>query len=167
MASIDPTELSTLFDAHGAGLVLYARQWLETAAAEDVVQDVFVQLMAQRRPPEKVKAWLFCSVRNAAISELRLRRRRHTHEERSTAGRARWFEDRPEALIDGATAEATLASLPDEDREIVVLRIWGGMTLQEIAETVGSPVSTVFHHYRAGLAAIRRRLESSCRAKNG
>ena len=81
--------------------------------------------------------------------------------------RARWFEDRPEALIDGATAEATLASLPDEDREIVVLRIWGGMTLQEIAETVGSPVSTVFHHYRAGLAAIRRRLESSCRVKNG
>lgn len=167
MASIDPTELSTLFDAHAGGLALYARQWLEPAAAEDVVQEVFVQLMAQRRPPDKVKAWLFRSVRNAAISELRRRRRRQKHEVRSTAGRAGWFEDRPEALIDGATVEASLASLPDEDREIVMLRIWGQMTLQEIADTVGSSVSTVFHHYRAGLAAIRRKLESSCRAKNG
>src|SRR5712675_1916187 len=66
---IDPGQLARSFDAHAATLILFARQWLERAAAEDVVQDVFVSLMAQHRlPPDNFKAWLFKAVRNAAIS---------------------------------------------------------------------------------------------------
>lgn len=165
MASIDPTALSQWFETYAKALVLYARQWLDGSAAEDMVQEVFARLMAQRRLPDNPKAWLFRSVRNASISELRVRQRRRKYEERMGEGQAQWFEDRPDALIDGATAESALGSLDDEDREIVVLRIWGGLTLREIAETVDQPVSTVFHRYQSGLGAIRKRLESSCRTK--
>ena len=59
-APIDPATLGGWFDAYGAALVLYARQWLDRGAAEDVVQDVFVRLMAQPggQRPAHLRAWL-------------------------------------------------------------------------------------------------------------
>ncbi|MBN1341324.1 MAG: sigma-70 family RNA polymerase sigma factor [Phycisphaerae bacterium] len=166
MATIDPSQLGQWFDACGATLTLYARQCLPAPAAEDVVQDVFVRLMAQRQPPRNVKAWLFRSVRNAAVSRIRAERSRLNHEPQAAAQRARWFEHRHDDLIDADVAQQTLASLPHEQREVVVLRIWADMTLQEIADVTGEPVSTLFSRYKAGLAEVRRRLESSCKTKN-
>ena len=49
MPSIDPAKMGSWFDAYAGRLVLYARQWLEAQWAEDVVQDVFIRLMAQSR----------------------------------------------------------------------------------------------------------------------
>ena len=48
-----------------------------------------------------------------------------------------------------------------EQREVVVLRIWSGLTLAEVADVTGTSVSTAFARYRAGLAEIRRIMESS------
>ncbi len=166
MGSIESTDLSRWFEAYGPGLVLYARQWFASGSAEDVVQEVFVRLMSQRTAPSDVKAWLFRSVRNAAIGQLRSRRRRKTWEHRASADRAAWFEDRPDDLVDTSAAQAALVSLPDGQREVIVLRIWCGMTLQQIAEIVDRPVSTVFSRYKTGLDAVRRRLELSCKTKN-
>ena len=64
--------MATWFDAHAASLILYARQWLDRSAAEDAVQEVFLRLLALRgREPANVRAWLFASVRNEAISQQR------------------------------------------------------------------------------------------------
>ena len=60
-----------------------------------------------------------------------------------------------------AAAQAAMTELPVQQREVIVLRIWGGMTLQEVADVVDRPVSTVFSRYRAGLAAIRKEMENS------
>lgn len=166
MGSIDPAQLSRWFDAYGAAMSLYARQWLEPAIAEDLVQDVFVSLITQRAEPANIKAWLFRSARNAAISRIRSQKRRERHEGQAVAGRPAWFETRVETLIDAGTAQEALASLPDEQREVVVLRVWAALTLREIADIVDQPISTVFSRYRAGLTAIRKRLESSCRTRN-
>ena len=166
MGSIDPARLSRWFVAYAAALSLYARQWLDSAVAEDVVQDVFISLMTQRSEPVNIKAWLFRSTRNAAISRLRSEKRRGRREERATGRRSPWFEAPPEALIDAATAQAALTPLPEDQREVVVLRIWATLTLQEIADIVGQPVSTIFSRYRIALKAIRERLESSCRTKS-
>ncbi len=166
MESIGPTQLSEWFERYASVLVLYARRWLDPGLAEDVVQDVFIRLSAQRAAPDEVKAWLFRSVRNAAISQLRSRGRRTRHEERRASRRTDWFEARPDDLIDARTAQAALASLPPEESEVVVLRIWADMTLGEIADIVGQSVSTVFNRYQAALAGIRQRLELSCRTKN-
>jgi DNA-directed RNA polymerase specialized sigma24 family protein len=96
MGSTEPTELSRWFDRYAPGLALYARQWLGGVAADDAVQEVFIRLMAQRAAPLNVKAWLFRSVRNAAISRVRSRRRRESHERRASACRPDWFESRPD-----------------------------------------------------------------------
>jgi DNA-directed RNA polymerase specialized sigma24 family protein len=80
--------------------------------------------------------------------------------------RPEWFQANPGDLIDARAAQEALAGLPEMQREIVVLRIWGRMTLHEVADVVRLPVSTVHDHYRAGLAAARKTMESSCRTKN-
>ena len=165
MAPTDPAELCRWYDAYGPALVLYARQLLAPASAEDVVQDVFVRLMAQRRCPDHVRAWLFRSVRNAAISRIRSRSRRRRLDRQRAAQRPEAFEVRPDELIDARAAQNVLESLPGDLREVVVLRIWADMTLTEISEILGGSPATVLRRYRAGLAAIRKGMKASCEKK--
>ena len=165
MAKIEPEQLSHYFSAYGRELVLYARQWVKAAEAEDVVQEVFIRLIRQSEPPQNVKAWLFRAVRNGVISLWRSQQRRLKHTEKFTADHTGWFETRPDDVLDAATAQRVLETIPLEQREIVTLRIWGQMTLKEIAEVVGAPQSTVFSRYTAALEAIRKKMEQSCPKK--
>lgn len=165
MSPMDPTCLSRWFDACAPALVLYARQWLDLARAEEAVQETFLRLVSQRHAPENVKAWLFTAVRNRAIGEIRSWHRRHRHAEQLASEKTAWFCGRPDELIDAAAAQQALANLPAEQREVIVLRIWAGMTLQEISGITRQPVSTLFSRYKAGLAELRRRMESPCEKK--
>jgi RNA polymerase sigma-70 factor (ECF subfamily) len=158
-------EVSGCFDAYAATLILFARQWLDLAGAEDVVQEAFIGLMGLRERPLNVKAWLYKVVRNAAISHARSGGRRVKREMRIAETRGEFFEMRAEDLIDAAAAEEALSSLGTEQREVIVMRIWAQMTLKEISEVTGEAVSTLFARYRAGLAEIKRIMESSCLAK--
>ena len=164
-AKTDPTRLGRWFDAYGASLVLYARQFVDASSAEDVVQDVFAKLAGQRQPIVEPKGWLFRAVRNAAISRLRRVGRRRTHERAGARRRGEMFESSVADLIDARSAELALESLPPEQREAVVLRIWADMTYKQIAEVTDRPVTTVYRQYRGALAAIRREMESSCKTK--
>ena len=159
---MDYRRFAQLFAAHAARLVLYARQWLDRAAAEDVVQEVYLRLLAQRNAPDNVKAWLYRAVRNEAISQQRSSNRRRQREQRSAETEV-WFEPDQATWIDGASAKAAMEALPDVQREIIVLRIWGQMTLKEIAQITGSSTSSVFDQYRAGLKALREAMGVECR----
>ena len=68
------TEVARLIDTHAATLVLCARQWC--AEPEDVVQEAFVKLVRQSRPPVDAVAWLYCVVRNGALDASKMARRR-------------------------------------------------------------------------------------------
>ena len=73
----DIDDWAAWFDAHGAALVLFARQWAPTAGdAEDVVQDAFVRFWPARRRAADPTAYLFACVRRAALDWLRAGRRR-------------------------------------------------------------------------------------------
>src|SRR4051794_40213222 len=169
MSGIDPAKLAEWFGDRAPGLVLYARQWLDASAAEDVVQEVFVRLMAQPREPANLKAWLYLATRNAAIAAGRSGRRRVRRErvvaERRGAEATPLLHTSPEDRIDAVAAEAALAGLPEQQREIVLLRIWGGMTLAEVASVTGLALSTVYDQYRAALARVRKILESPCQTQ--
>ena len=167
MGSIDPEQLSGWFDAYGSALLLYARQWLDAESAEDLVQDVFVRLMPQRHVPKNIKAWLFQAVRNGAISHIRSRSGRDKHHRYLAAEREpALFETQAEDRIDAEVVQAALGSLSEAQREVVVLRIWAGMTLQEVANIVSEPVSTVFSQYKTALANLRKIMESPCETKH-
>ncbi|MGH7176505.1 MAG: RNA polymerase sigma factor [Tepidisphaeraceae bacterium] len=156
---IDSATVTGWFEAHAARLVLYARQWLSDASAQDVVQDVFARLISQSRRPDDARAWLYRSVRNAAISESRSWFRRRKREQAVASKRGEWFEAGVDDLIDASTAQATLESLPPEQREIVVLRIWSQLSWQQIAEVTGSRISTVFDRYKSALGAMKQKME--------
>jgi RNA polymerase sigma factor (sigma-70 family) len=159
LAVIDSSELSRWFDAYAAGLGLYARQWLTADAAEDVVQEVFLRLISRWLRPNNIKAWLYRSVRNAAIDRQRLEQRRYRLEQRQVAEQPPRLRSGADDLMDAVAVEKALADLPAEQRELIVLRIWGEMGFREISEVTGTAVSTLFSRYQAALAALRKAME--------
>src|SRR6516162_3278565 len=83
MRRIGPEILGRLFDEHGAALLLFARQWCDSP--EDIVQDAFVALAAQKTAPDHAVAWLYRVVRNKALAASRHSRRRRQREERAAS----------------------------------------------------------------------------------
>ena len=147
-------------DEHAPALVLYARQWC--SAAEDVVQEAFVKLIAQSKTPERIVPWLYRVVRNAAISSSRAANRRRRHETAAAAEMPGWFVPTDGVELDADVAAAAFQTAPVEEREIIVADLWGGLTFGEIAELVGCSSSTAHRRYLAGVSALRERLGVPC-----
>ena len=161
---MSPEALGRLLDDHAAALVLYARQWC--ASAEDVVQEAFVKLAAQKSEPSPVLPWLYCVVRHRALTVGRSERRRQHHEARAAARAPAWFLPGEGSRLDGETAAAALAELPLEQREVLVARLWGGLTFEQVAALVGVSLSGAHRLYHAGIDALRERLRVSCPGKS-
>ena len=165
MGSIDSERLAMWYDAYSDALMLYARNWLGPDAAQDAVQGAFMRLMGQTFAPADAKAWLFRTVRNEAITRLRREQCRRRHDRQLSARQAPWFEGKPDDLIDGRKAQEVLMTLPEAQREVVLLRIWGQLSLKQISEVVANPLTTVHSRYKAALAAIKERMQQSCKTK--
>jgi RNA polymerase sigma factor (sigma-70 family) len=155
MPPIDPTILARLYRQHAPALCLWARQW--GGAAEDLVQNAFVQLAQQAPPPEHVLGWLYRVVRNEALAAHRSATRRRQRERRASPREA-WFATTDDRL-DADDATRLLAEMPLELREIIVARLWGNLTFEEIALLVGCSLPTAHRRYHAGLAQLRERIE--------
>ncbi|MBV9122900.1 MAG: sigma-70 family RNA polymerase sigma factor, partial [Planctomycetes bacterium] len=153
---MSPEMLGQLMEEHAAALVLYARQWCR--APEDVVQEAFLKLMAQKPPPQHPVPWLYRVVRNGSISAARKASRRRRHESTAAARSPPWFATAETAALDAQTAASALQELPLEQREIIVAHLWGGLTFAQIAELTGTSASTAHRVYVAGLFALRERL---------
>lgn len=160
MGGLGPEELAACFDAHAPGLRLYARQFCGDGDAEDVVQEAFVGLARARVAPAHVAGWLYRVVRNAALDAARGRRRRDRREVQG-AQREAWF-DAADDRLDALEATAHLAGLPAELRSVVVARLWGNLTFDEIARAEGCSVAAAHRRYRAGLARLAERLGEPC-----
>jgi RNA polymerase sigma-70 factor (ECF subfamily) len=157
---MSPEQLGRLIDAHAAALVLYARQWC--ASPEDVVQEAFVKLAARASPPDPVLPWMYRVVRNGALSARRAEERRRRHETHAAANRPAWFVSGEESGLDTSAVTQALAGLPLEQREIVIARLWGGLTFEQIATLTGQSVSSAHRLYHAGLTSLRERLHVPC-----
>jgi RNA polymerase sigma-70 factor (ECF subfamily) len=160
---MSPTELTELIDAHAGPLVLYARQWCN--APEDVVQDAFLKLVRQRRPPEDAAAWLYRVVRNGALDAAKMARRRQ-HREAAAASLARWFVEPESDGLDADTAVAALKRLAPDEREVIVARHWGGLSFEQIAEVVGCSASTAFRRYTGGVEQLCQQLGVICPSRS-
>jgi RNA polymerase sigma-70 factor (ECF subfamily) len=100
-------------------------------------------------------------VRNGAISQSRSQGRRTRHEAAASAAREAWFTSTDDVL-DGTAATAALELLPPQEREVVVLRLWSGMSFEEIASLVGKSTSTVHRWYETALGTMRKNWNESC-----
>ncbi len=154
MTPITPETLGRLYRQHAAALRLYARQW--GGSPDDVVQEAFVKLAALVSPPERVLPWLYAVVRNEALAAARGDARRRRRETKA-GDPEEWFSTVDDRL-DAEEAARALAELPLEQREVIVARLWGGLTFEEIAPLAGCSVATAHRRYQAGLAALHQRL---------
>jgi RNA polymerase sigma factor (sigma-70 family) len=155
MQPLEPEALGRLYGRHAPALRLYARQW--PGGGDDLVHDAFVRLAGQSPPPEHVLPWLYRVVRNAALANLRMLGRRRRREAAASAPEV-WFAA-TEDLLDAREAARQLAELTLEMREVIVARLWGGLTFDEVARLVDCSLPTAHRRYQAGLAELRKRLE--------
>ncbi|MBL9185972.1 MAG: RNA polymerase sigma factor [Opitutaceae bacterium] len=149
------------FHLYGPKLLLCARQWTRSAAdAEDVVQEAFVRFWRhQRGLPGEPMALLVTSVRRAALDLARREGRRAAREERALGDQAKAFFETTLGDDDRRVAiEAALARLPGEQREVLVLKIWGELTFEEIAAALDLSPNTAASRYRYALVALRQQM---------
>ena len=165
MGTSDLERLTRIVAERAAALGLYARQWVDAATAEDVLQEALTALLCEQSSPANPIAWMYRAVRNAAIDAGRAAARRRWRERAVAAERREWFDSRADALVDAQIAEQALKQLSVEHREIVVLRIWGQLGFAEIAEVMQIGVSTAHDRYGSALKQLRVALEKSCKNK--
>lgn len=147
-------------DRHGPALLLFARQWLPSRAdAEDVVQEAFVRFWRSRYRADDATAYIFACVKRCAMDWQRSRRRRTRREEASARPEAEaLFAQAIEQDERRRSIEAALSTLPEEQREVLVLKIWGELSFSQIAVALEIPANTAASRYRYALAKLREQL---------
>jgi RNA polymerase sigma-70 factor (ECF subfamily) len=154
-----------VMNEHGSALMLYARQWTgSTADAEEAVQNGFIRLWRSkyRDIPNPVPL-LFTTVKRSAIDLARSRSRRKDREIKHSEEYPRsvvWFESSLEGDERKAEIQEAMKGLPEEQREVLVMKIWGDLTFREIAESLEISQNTVASRYRYALNALRNLLEN-------
>jgi RNA polymerase sigma-70 factor (ECF subfamily) len=166
----DPVTFGRIYDEHRRGVHAAAYRVLNSsAAAQDVVQDVFLRVW---RNPKKFDArrgelgsYLRLMARSRAVDLWRESQASGRAEDRlkTVVGRE---EPRPDAQpdhlalasADRSTIREALGRLPGAQREALVLAYWGGMTADQIAVRAGVPLGTAKSRIRLGLARLRAEL---------
>jgi RNA polymerase sigma-70 factor (ECF subfamily) len=151
---------STWFDRHARPLVLFAQQIVHTrAAAEDAVQDGFVRFWRNRYQAVDPVAYLYSCVKRAALDLLRGERRRRVREATVSPERSEdQLASRVELEEQRIEIEAALRDLPDPQRQVLVMRIWGELTFVQIAQALDISPNTAASRYRYALENLRNQL---------
>jgi RNA polymerase sigma-70 factor, ECF subfamily len=156
------SEIEELYQRHGPALLLFAIAMTgERSSAQDAVQQVFARLL-ERGLGDVVdaKAYLYRSVRNAVLNEAKAQQR-HVALDEDTP----WFDLLNRNASEELTLRHALRALPSEQRQVVVLRIWCGLTHAEIAALLEISANTVASRYRYALEKLREAMgvrEDSC-----
>ncbi len=163
---ITATELADLLDQHANPLRLFASQW--SNSPDDCVQEAFVQLAAQTNSPDKPIAWLYKVVRRRALNELRGNTRRTLREQEVARVEFNRTDPAEQMLLNEQQQQiqSSLESLSAESREIVVLRIWSGLTWSDIGELIECSTSSAQRRFASALKQMKSKLEESCLTKH-
>ncbi len=150
----------TCFGQIGPSLLLFARQWTDSIAdAEDIVQEAFVRFWRKQHNIEN-RALLYASVRSIALDFLRRNHRRERREAAAVAGTEHSVQPYFETDDDSQRAlAAALAILPNEQREVLVMKVWNELTFAEIASILGISQNTAASRYRYALASLKKNLK--------
>ena len=150
----------TCFSQLGPALLLFARRWTNCRAdAEDIVQEAFVRFWRREHSFEN-RALLYAAVRSAGLDRLRSEQRRVRREATVARDGAEHCEPQFAELDEGQQllAEA-VERLPDEQRDVVILKIWNELTFAEIADVLEISQNTAASRYRYALGALRKILQ--------
>lgn len=149
--------LSTLFERHHGPLLNYfVRNGSARAAAEDLVQDVFVRILKYRatyRPGSRFVTWMYYIARNARLDQLHKRRGEVEWDDAFTP----WFEpdDAAQQAQEHRLLARALERLSPEKREILVLSRYQELKYEEIGAILGCESGTVKVRVHRALRELR------------
>ncbi len=159
------SELEKWIEVHGARLFLYARQQTQTHAdAQDVYQEALIQVI-KRCKKEKLRFVppirdFFVSIKCRAIDLYRQQKRRQAREDKSVETEkviqgGDWFVSKIEKDEVSQHLVEALSELPEEQKEVVLLKIWGEQTFQAIGEITRVSANTAASRYRYALTQLK------------
>ena len=150
-----------LLREHGAALILFAKQWSATVAdAEDAMQSGFLRFWKTHGRARDELAYLYACVRSAAMDLGRSERRRESRQIRAVRSERPAFEFSADRAERQSAIESALGQLPGDQREVVVMKIWGGLTFGQIGEALGVPLNTAASRYRYALSRLHAELST-------
>jgi RNA polymerase sigma-70 factor, ECF subfamily len=167
----DTSAFEVIFDRHaGAGYSLAYRMCGRRALAEDIVQEAFLSLWRSGtgydRARGSVRSWVLSAVHNRAIDALR-RTGAKAGRDVSDEGIAERLQA-PEATDaeverrdEARRVRSALDELPADQRQVIELAYFGGLTHSQIAEVLELPAGTVKGRMRLGLTKMRYALDET------
>ena len=160
----DPAEIELSYRRYGSALVLFAAALTgERSRAQDAVHQVFARLLenGSLRNALDAKAYLFTCVRNAVLNDRKARQR-----DVAIDPECAWFEPPHRDFAAELNLRRALWELPEDQREVTVLHIWGELTFAQIAEVLSVSANTAASRYRYALAKLREAMcaKEECRA---
>ena len=170
IASRDRDALSQFYDHTARPLFAVAWQMLGNAEeAEEVIQDVFVQIWSNAEKFDEAKGgafpWALSITRNRCIDQLRARQRR-ARVFFDWRDEDEWENTASPGLEDGrlpepelAAIRSTVRTLPDDQRQAIEMAFFQGMTHLEIAAALQEPLGTVKARIRRGMLKLREALQ--------
>jgi RNA polymerase sigma-70 factor (ECF subfamily) len=160
----DAAEIELSYRRYGSALVLFAAALTgERSRAQDAVHQVFVRLLESGSLREAIdaKAYLFTCVRNAVLNDRKARQR-----DVALDPECSWFEPPHRDFAAEVNLRRALWELPEDQREVTILHIWGELTFAQIAEVLSVSANTAASRYRYALGKLREALcaKEDCRA---
>jgi len=156
-------EIEALYRQHGAALLVFASTMSgDRDRAQDALHQVFLKLVENgslNQAADK-KAYLFACVRNAVLNDSNLQRRNIAIEPDSV-----WFSPPDRDYAAEQNLRRALNALPDDQREVILLHVWGELTFSQIGDLLGFSANTAASRYRYALAKLRGSMfakEDSC-----
>jgi RNA polymerase sigma-70 factor (ECF subfamily) len=155
---LSAADVRRIYDRHGPALVACACALLsDYSLAEDIVHNVFLRaLRGDLAFPESPLAYFYRAVKNTALNAQRDRRR-----ESPLPATDDWLVHKGGDRIASIALQRGLERLPTDQREIVILHHWSGLTFEEAAEALGISSNTAASRYRYALEKLRDHFQSS------
>ncbi|MEZ6152553.1 MAG: sigma-70 family RNA polymerase sigma factor [Pirellulaceae bacterium] len=155
--------IQELYRDHAAALILYARQWC--CAPDDALQEAMLALAKCQPIPDDPVAWLYTATKRRAMNIARGELRRQHHHARAVEEHAQWFtaaeqgieNNQAESLADSVATG--LNGLADDERELIVARVWGNLSFEQLGQLLGCSASSAHRRYQAALAKLRAAVE--------
>lgn len=158
----DPAALEKLVQRISPPLVRYFRGWNSGQVdAEDLLQDCWIRIHCARhtyRASEPVLPWIYAIARHTRLDAYRKRRRLEAREVLVSRFPERLHQTTPQAEPEQDALEHLVASLPESQREVIVMLKISGMSLEEVAKATSSTVGAVKQKAHRAYATLRRAL---------
>ncbi len=167
----DVSAFEQIYDRHSRAVYSLVLRILQQAGtAEEVVQDVFLQLWRNARQYDESRGpfvpWLLTLARNRALDTLRLkserqRRREDQTEELPSLAASPDYEIQLDAKRRGAKVRALMASLNPQEKKAIEMAYFEGLSHSEIAAALREPLGTVKSWIRNGLLRLKEELQAA------